>query len=365
MKRSIAIFISKLPLALVGLIVINCLYGFMILYSAGYNNFDPWALKQMINFLIFFPVMLFVAYVDLRVIFKYSYVFYFLVLLLLLGVEVFGHTAKGAARWISIGGFKLQPSEPVKIAMVLFLAKYFHNLKAENLGKITYLLPAIIAVLVPAALIIKQPDLGTGIILLGVSGMMFFASGVRMWKFGAVFASLLAAFPFIWSNLYDYQKKRVEVFISPDLDPLGAGYNIIQSKIAIGSGGFFGKGLGQGSQSHLSFLPEHQTDFIFACLAEDLGFAGGMLLIAIYSLIIYLSLSIAIHAKNLFAKMVVVGVTSIFFCHICINIGMVTGLMPAVGIPLPLISYGGTMMASILIGFGLVINAYVHQYSKI
>lgn len=365
MMNIITAYLQKLPILLVSLIILNCSYGFLILYSAGHNHFDPWALKQMINFALFFPVMLFIAFIDLRIIYKYSYIFYLAVFLMLIGVELFGHTAMGAKRWLGIAGFRLQPSEPAKIAVVLFLARYFHNLKADQLPKIIYLIPAIIAILLPAGLIIKQPDLGTGIVVLGVAGIMFFAAGVRKWMFGAVFAIFLAALPLIWHNLHDYQKKRVEVFINPDQDPLGSGYNIIQSKIAIGSGGFFGKGLGEGSQSHLSFLPEHQTDFIFACLSEDLGFMGGAILIILYSLMIYLCLSIAINAKNLFGKMLVTGITSIFFIHICVNIGMVTGLLPVVGIPLPLISYGGTMMASILIGFGLIINVYVHQYSKI
>ena len=365
MNRELTKFIEKLPKTLIGLIVLNCSYGFLVLYSAGYNQLSPWALKQIVNFLIFFPLMLCLSYVDLRIIFKYSYIFYFAILILLIGVTLFGHSAMGAKRWLSVGGIRLQPSEPAKIAMVLFLARYFHSLKAEDIGKIRYLIPAIIAIIIPALLIIKQPDLGTGVVLLAISGIIFFVSGVRLWKFGAVFAASVLSFPLIWTRLHDYQKKRIEVFLSPDQDPLGSGYNIIQSKIAIGSGGFWGKGLGEGTQSHLSFLPEHQTDFIFACLAEDLGFSGGAALIIIYSLIIYMSVSVAINAKNVFGKVLACGIISIFFCHICINIGMVSGLLPVVGIPLPLISYGGTMMGSILLGFGLILNVHVHQYSKL
>lgn len=365
MNKELLKFIDSLPKTLVILIIINCLYGFVILYSAGYNHLDQWAFKQIINFLIFFPVMIFIAYMDLKVIFKYSYIFYFVVLSMLLLVELFGHSAMGAKRWLNIGGIRLQPSEPAKIAIVLCLARYFHSLKAEYIGKVRYLIPAIIAVIIPSILIIKQPDLGTGMVLLGISGMIFFVSGVRLWKFVALISASLISLPFIWSKLHDYQKKRIEVFLNPDQDPLGSGYNIIQSKIAIGSGGLFGKGLGQGTQSHLSFLPEHQTDFIFGCLAEDLGFIGTAVLIILYAVIIYMSLSIAINAKNVFGKIVATGVTSIFFCHVCINIGMVSGLLPVVGIPLPLISYGGTMMASILIGFGLILNIHVNQYSKL
>ncbi len=365
MKYFQANFLTKLPIALLILIVLNCAYGILILYSAGSNNFDPWAVKQMLNFLIFFPVMILVARVEIRLIYQFSYIFYFCVLVLLICVHLFGHTAMGAKRWLGFAGFRIQPSELAKIAIVLFLARYFHNLKAENIGKIRYLIPAIIAVILPAALIIKQPDLGTAIVVLGVSGMVFFASGVRLWKFVTLLIGIIISLPIIWTHMHDYQRKRIEVFLNPDQDRLGSSYNIIQSKIAIGSGGFLGNGLGQGTQSHLSFLPEHQTDFIFACLSEDLGFVGGFILLLIYGLIIYLSISVAINAKTMFSKILAVGVTSIFFFHVFINIGMVTGIMPVVGIPLPLISYGGTMVASILVGFGLIMNVHVNQSTRL
>lgn len=365
MLNEIKIFWDKLPKTLVLMIIINCFYGLVILYSAGNNNFEPWAYKQMINICIFVPVMLFIGYFDIRNIYKFPYFFYALILLLLISVELFGYVAMGAKRWLNIGGFRIQPSEPTKIAVVLFLAKYFHDISGDKVNKLVYLLPAIIGVLFPVALIIKQPDLGTGMVVLIVAILIFFAARVPMSKFIISFVMVFAMLPVIWHNLHEYQKKRVEVFLNPDLDPYGSGYNIIQSKIAIGSGGLLGKGLGMGSQSHLSFLPEHQTDFIFACLAEDLGFLGGFILIFIYSAIIYLSLSISLNAKSTFGKLLVVGVISIFFSHAFINIGMVTGLLPVVGIPLPLVSYGGTMMASILIGFGFVINVHVHQRVKV
>ncbi len=355
----------KLPKTLMFLVVLCSLYGFLILYSAGGNNIEPFGYKQMINFAIFFPIMLIIAYSDIRIIYKYSYIFYAITLLLLVAVELFGHTAMGATRWLRIGGIKIQPSEPAKIAVILFLSRYFHNITSDQIKRIIYLIPPILAVLIPAALIIKQPDLGTGIVVLMISGILFFISGVRVWKFVAVFAIIAALSPVIWHKLHDYQKKRVEVFLNPDKDPLGSGYNIIQSKIAIGSGGFFGKGLGQGTQSHLSFLPEHQTDFIFACLSEDLGFVGAAFLIILYAMIIYLCLSISINCKSLFGKFLAVGIISIFFSHALINIAMVSGIMPVVGIPLPLISYGGTMMGSILIGFGVIMNIHMNQQIKL
>lgn len=355
----------RLPKTLLAFIMLNCLYGFIILYSAGQNELYPWAFKQMINFAIFVPVMFLVAFFNIRTLYYFSYSFFLFVLGLLVAVELFGHTAMGATRWLDIGGIRIQPSELAKIAIVFFLAKYFHNIKYDKIPNLLYLLPAIIGVLILAVLIIKQPDLGTGMVVIIISAILFYVAGVRSWMFIAGFLGTMAVSPLIWYKLHDYQKKRIEVFLNPDKDPLNSGYNIIQSKIAIGSGGFFGRGLGQGTQSHLSFLPEHQTDFIFACLCEDLGFLGAMVLFAIYAMIIWISLSIAINAKSLYAKFLAIGITSIFFCHIFINIGMVTGLLPVVGIPLPLISYGGTMMGSILIGFGIIMNVHINQSTKI
>jgi rod shape determining protein RodA len=365
MNFSVLNLFLKLPKFLLFLVISTCSYGFVILFSAGGNNLDPWAYKQIINFLIFFPIMILVAYSDIRLIYKYSYIFYISIIILLFAVHFFGHTAMGATRWLSIGTVKIQPSEPAKLAVIVFLAKYFHNTSYDNLNKLRYLIPPILAVIIPAALIIKQPDLGTGIVVLIISSILFFSSGVGVKKFVILFAIILSFSPIIWNKMHDYQKKRVEVFLNPDKDPLGSGYNIIQSKIAIGSGGLFGRGLGEGTQSHLSFLPEHQTDFIFACLSEDLGFLGAAILIILYISIIYISLSISINSKSLYNKLLSIGVTSIFFSHAMINIGMVSGIFPVVGIPLPLVSYGGTMMGSMLIGFGIIMNVHMNQQVKL
>ncbi|WPY01331.1 Rod shape-determining protein RodA [Candidatus Trichorickettsia mobilis] len=354
--------LSKLPLTLLLIISILCCSGFIILYSAAGGSIYPWSHKQIINFCLFMPFSILIAILDLRIIFKFSYLFYFLILLLLIGVEVFGTIAMGAKRWIDFGFTRVQPSEPAKLAIVLMLAKYFHQLSIIDLTKISKLCIAVIGVVIPVILIIKQPDLGTGVITLIVAGFMFFAAGVRLWKFIVIGASIMLSLPIIWHLMYDYQRKRVLVFFDPEKDPLNAGYNIIQSKIAIGSGGIFGKGLMNGTQSHLSFLPEHQTDFIFATFAEEFGFAGGIWLLTLYSLIISICLTIVVNTKSIFGKLIVVGVTAIFFSHVFINIAMVMGMLPAVGVPLPFISYGGTMMASMLIGFGLVMNVQVHRH---
>ena len=270
----------------------------------------------------------------------------------------------GAKRWIDLAGIKIQPSEPAKISIVLLIARYLDSLKAVELNSFK-VFPSIIAAIIPIILIIKQPDLGTGMLALMVASCMFFASGIKPWKFGLVGSIGCALAPLIWSNMHNYQKQRVLIFLDPELDPLGSGYNIIQSKIAVGSGGFWGKGINQGTQSHLDFLPEHQTDFIFACMSEEFGFVCGFLLLILYSMIIVHCLAISINSRSRFTKLTCVGITSIFFFHIFINIAMVLGLVPVVGVPLPFISYGGTMTASMLIGFGLIMNAHIHRQTKL
>lgn len=357
--------ILKLPVILLGMIFLVSIFGFIILWSAGGGHIEPWAKKQMINFTLFLPISIIIAMIDIRTIFRFSYIFYISIVLLLIGVELFGVTAMGGKRWINIGITRLQPSEPAKLAIVLMLAKYFHQLKAEDITKMIKIILPTIGVLIPAILIVKQPDLGTGIIAVLVAVSIFFAAGVEIWKFLTVGGCILALLPIAWHMMYDYQRKRVLVFLNPAQDPLGAGYNIIQSKIAIGSGGLFGKGLTNGTQSHLDFLPEHQTDFIFSTLAEELGLFGCVCLLGIYIIIVLISLAIAVNCRSLFGKYMVIGVASILFCHVFINISMVMGVLPVVGVPLPFISYGGTMMASMLIGVGLIMNAAVHSSTNV
>jgi rod shape determining protein RodA len=275
-----------------------------------------------------------------------------------------GKSVMGATRWLDLGFFTIQPSELVKVSVVMMLAKFFHEQNSSNASDFTLILP-LIASIIPIALVIKQPDLGTGIITLIVVCFMFFAAGVKRIYFIISGVAGLAAMPAIWFMLYDYQRSRILTFIDPEADPLGKGYNIIQSKIAIGSGGLFGKGLLSGTQGPLSFLPEYETDFIFSFLTEELGFIGGIMLLVLYSLIIISSLSVAINCRSKFAKLLTIGIVTLFFCHIFINIAMVMGLLPAVGVPLPLISYGRTMMVSMLLGFGLIMNAAVNRHKNL
>jgi rod shape determining protein RodA len=336
-KEKFVTKLQKIPFSIPFLITVICIYGFVILYSAAGGQIEPWAYRQIIIFSIFMPLAFIISMVDTRFIYKFSYFLYFFVLLLLIAVAIIGKTVMGATRWIDLGVFYIQPSEPTKIAIVLMLARYFHSSKEQNISSIYNLILPIIGVLIPAFLIIKQPDLGTGIITIIVATIIFFAAGVKKLYFVIVGIGSLILLPIVWTLLHNYQKNRVLIFLNPDREPLGAGYNIIQSKIAIGSGGFWGKGLLNGTQSHLSFLPEYTTDFIFSFLTEE----------------------------SIFTKLMVIGLTSIFFSHVFINIGMVMGMMPVVGVPLPFISYGGTMMVSMLISFGLIMNASLHQHSNL
>lgn len=356
--------LSKLPLFLIGLIVLTNLYGVLILYSAGGKSLFPWASKQLLYFILFAFVMVYIASIDSNFVYKNAYNFYIFTLILLVLVEVFGTTAMGAKRWVNLGIAKIQPAELSKIALVLMLARYFNSKSYSEIARVkTLIIPGILS-LIPMLLIIKQPDLGTGIVLLIIATTIFYAAGVRIYVFLVGILGGLIVAPTLWNKLHNYQKQRIIMFLKPEEDPLGDGYNIIQSKIAIGSGGFFGKGLFQGPQSKLDFLPEHQTDFIFSTLAEELGFFGSIILIILYGLIIYNSTSIALRVKSDFARLTVIGINTIFSCHVIINIAMVSGMLPVVGIPLPFLSYGRTMMGSMMIGFGIIFNLYLNYKSK-
>ena len=336
--------------------------GFAMLYSAAGGDFDPWASRQMVRFGIGVVGMIVVAVIDIRFWLRYAYGFYFIVLALLVAVEVAGFVGMGAQRWISFGIFNVQPSELMKVAMVLALARYFHGGSIEDVGRVFYLIPPLVLMVVPAVLIIRQPDLGTTLMLVLASVAMFFAAGVRMWKFILAGVIGLVSAPVAWFTiLRDYQKQRILTFINPETDTLGSGYHIIQSKIALGSGGMFGKGFMQGTQSHLNFLPEKQTDFIFTMLAEEFGLVGGLTLVALYVLLLAYGYIIAMSSRNHFGRLVGIGVIVTFFLYIFINIAMVMGLIPVVGVPLPLVSYGGTAMLTLLFGFGLLLNVHIHR----
>jgi rod shape determining protein RodA len=336
-----------------------------MLYSAANGSFEPWAVRHLIRFGVALGMLVVVALVDIRIWLRLAYPIYGLTFLLLVAVEVMGTIGMGAQRWIDLGVITLQPSEMMKVALVLALARFFHAPTLEEVWRPTRLLTPIFLVLAPVALVLKQPDLGTALMLMMVGGAIFFLAGVRLWKFVVVIAAGLAAIPVGWQFLHDYQKNRVLTFLNPERDPLGAGYHILQSKIALGSGGISGKGFLMGSQSHLNFLPEKQTDFIFTMLAEEMGLVGGVALLGLFALVILYGTVIGLRSRNHFGRLVALGLTTNLFLYVFINIAMVMGLIPVVGVPLPLISYGGTAMLTVMIGMGLIIGVFIHRDTRI
>lgn len=356
--------IKYLPWGLISLICLSAFFGIIVMYSASQGNIYPWAIRQLLHFIMFFPIMILIAIIDIRVWLRNAYYFYIFALIMLLLVKFLGHTAMGATRWISFGGFKMQPSELAKLSTIFALAKFFHQISVRNISSPIWLLPAIMMVMLPFGLIMKQPDLGTAMLLLFISVTIFFAAGVKIWKFLTVLIAAVIAAPLIWTKLHDYQKKRILTFLNPESDPLASGYNIIQSKIAIGSGGIFGKGFMKGTQSQLDFLPEHQTDFVFTMIAEEFGFVGGVSILFVFTIIIIYGYKIAFSAKTNFAKLLAIGMISLFAMHVFVNMGMVMGLMPVVGVPLPFLTYGGTIMLTMLVAFGFLMNVHVHKDIK-
>lgn len=346
---------------LVSLIVIIGLIGVILLYSAGGKNWQPWAAAQLVRFGIGLILMLGVALVDIRFWLRYAYIIYGFMLFLLIVVEVMGHIGMGAQRWINLGFFVIQPSELMKIALTLALAKYFHGFSLRDVGEPIKLVVPTTMVLAPVGLVLMQPNLGTATLLALSSAAVFFGSGVRWWKFVIVIALVAAVAPFAWHHLHDYQKARLMTFMDPAADPLGTGYNIMQSKIALGSGGLFGKGFGQGTQSQLQFLPEKHTDFIFVVLGEEFGMLGTLCLLGLYTLLLVYGYLIALNCRSQFGRLAAFGLTTSFFLYVFVNIAMVTGTIPVVGIPLPLVSYGGTAMMTLLIGCGILLSISVHR----
>ena len=342
-------------------IVILAAIGIVMLYSAANGNWSPWAINQLIRFGMGFAVMIVLALTDIKLLLRYAYIFYFITLILLVVVEVAGHTGMGATRWINLGFIKLQPSEFMKIAMVLVLARYFHTSSLQSIESVRGIIPPLLMAIFPAFLIVLQPDLGTALMLIFTTAAMFFAVGVQIWKFVVVFIGGLVTIPFAWHFLLDYQQNRVLTFLNPERDPLGAGYHIIQSKIALGSGGVFGKGFLKGSQSHLNFLPEKHTDFIFTMLSEEFGLVGAVLVVILNILILAYSYSFALKSTSYFGKLLAIGLATNYFMYVFINIAMVLGLLPVVGIPLPLISYGGTVMLSIMASFGIILCVHINR----
>lgn len=339
--------------------------GFAMLYSAANGSIFPWAIKQMLRFGVGVLVLLIVAGIDNRVWLFLAYPLYALSLALLVGVEIMGFIGMGAQRWIDLYIIQLQPSEVMKIALILALARYFHACTLSEIRQIRPLLIPIALILFPTLLVMRQPDLGTAIILLLSGGSLFFVAGVRWWKFAVVGGGTIASIPILWTLLYDYQKKRILTFLYPENDPTNSGYHVTQSKIALGSGGFLGKGYMQGTQSHLNFLPEKQTDSIFTMFSEEFGFMGGITLLSLYTLLLGYGFSVSLKSRSQFGRLTAVGITTILFLYIFINMAMVMGMLPMVGVPLPFMSYGGTAMLTLLMGVGLIFSVAINHDFKI
>jgi rod shape determining protein RodA len=335
--------------------------GYVALLSAGGGSAAPYAGRHVLRFAFGLGVMLTVALIDIRVVARLAYPVYGASLLLLAAVLRFGHVGLGAERWIDVGGVALQPSELMKLALILALARYFHRASWERVGNLFFLIPPALMVLAPVALILKEPNLGTAVITALLGAAMFLAAGVRWWIFAAALLPVPLAARFAYSHMHAYQRARILTFLHPERDPLGAGYNIIQSKIALGSGGMWGQGFLHGTQGQLDFLPEKQTDFIFTLFAEEWGFVGGVALIGLLLLIVLGAVAMALRCRHQFGRLVSLGIAANFFLYVVVNLAMVMGAIPVGGVPLPLVSHGGSAELTVMAGFGVLLSAFVHR----
>ena len=361
-------FIDKLKAVDYFLIIIVAIIGSISvfsIYSTESGNFSFYTKNHLTRFLVFFFMFLVLSFVRVSFWYRQAYIFYIIGILLLLLVIFFGISASGSKRWINFFIMNLQPSELMKIAIIVCFARYYHRIQSSDIQSYKYLLQPIILLLIPCYLVITQPDLGTAILIAGSGLAIIWLAGLNLKYFIYSGLILLVSLPFVISILKPYQKSRILTFFNPDRDPLGAGYQIIQSKIAIGSGGLLGKGFLQGTQSYLEFLPEKHTDFIFTLFSEEFGFVGSMLLILLYALLIYRIIRIGFSSRSFFAKLYCFGFASGLFLYIFVNIAMVIGLLPIVGAPLPIMSYGGSSMLSIMLGLSIVMSCKIYSREPI
>ncbi len=348
--------IAALPWKILLVIAALAGFGLVVLYSAADGHIRPWALNQGIRFIILFAAMLAVSRIPSDRWAAFSFPLYAIVLIALIGVELLGKVGGGSQRWLDLGVIRIQPSEFMKPVIVLTLARFYAGLPRAHIDSSFAIWPAIVLIGLPAVLVMLQPDLGTALmIILGGVGVMFL-SGLPLWLFLGTGGVLAAALPIVLSFLHDYQRQRVLIFLNPENDPLGSGYHISQSKIAIGSGGVFGKGFREGTQSRLDYLPELHTDFVFATMAEEWGLMGGIVILALFGLILAWGWRVALRAEDRFDKLAAGGLTLTIFYYAAINLMMVMGLAPVVGIPLPLVSYGGSAMMTTLLCLGIMLS---------
>jgi rod shape determining protein RodA len=348
-------YILMMCILIIGIVSIFTMYstdGGQILYHTK---------SHFLKFLIFFPLMIILSFINIKFWHSSSYIFYLIVLALLIWVALYGVKASGSKRWIDLYFLNLQPSELMKIGIILCLARYFHRVRTDKINSFATILITLTIIIVPTILVITQPDLGTSVLISLTGLVILWFSGLKIKYFFYSFIMFLISLPFVISFLKPYQKLRILTFLDPDRDPLGAGYQIIQSKIAVGSGGLLGKGFLKGTQSYLDFLPEKHTDFIFTLFSEEFGFVGSMILLTIYAIIIYRIIRIGIFSRSFFSRLYCFGFGFAIFLYVTINMSMVLGLLPIVGSPLPLMSYGGSSLLATMIGFSIVLSAKVNN----
>ncbi len=356
--------LARLPWRLIWLVALICTIGIITLFSAAGGSWSPWALKQGVTILAFFGLAIGISYIPEGFVKSVTFPTYVVILIMLILVEMIGFVGKGAQRWIDLGFIRLQPSEFMKPAVVLVLARFYDLLPAADIRRLRGLWPAALLVLVPWALILVQPDLGTATMVLVGGVTVMFVAGLPMWYFLSAAGALAAALPVVYTLMHEYQRKRVLIFMDPEADPLGAGYHITQSKIAIGSGGVWGKGYLNGSQSHLDYLPEGHTDFVFATFVEEWGLIGGVMLIIAFAMVVRWGMNVSKKARTPFAQLAAAGLSMTIFFYFTVNLMMVMGLAPVVGIPLPLVSFGGSAVLTIMICLGILMSLERQQRTK-
>jgi len=357
--------IKELDYILLTSVLLLSILSLFVMYSTDGGEILFHTKSHFSKIIIFFPLMIFIAFFNIKWWHNLSYLFYLVVILLLIYVSFFGIKSSGSRRWMDLYLFNLQPSELMKIAIILCLAKYYHRIKIENVNSITSIMTVVTIILIPIIMVLSQPDLGTSILIAASGLIVLWLGGVKIKYFIYSFIVFLISLPFVISFLKPYQKLRILTFLDPDRDPLGAGYQIIQSKIAIGSGGLDGKGFLKGTQSYLDFLPEKHTDFIFTLFSEEFGFIGSVALLILYSIIIIRILRIGAISRSNFSRLFCFGFAFAIFIYIVVNLSMVLGLLPIVGSPLPIMSYGGSSMLATMIGFGIVLSAKINHKQMI
>ena len=357
--------VKELDYILLTSVLLLSILSLFVMYSTDGGEILFHTKSHFSKIIIFFPLMIFIAFFNIKWWHNLSYLFYFAVILLLIYVSFFGIKSSGSRRWMDLYLFNLQPSELMKIAIILCLAKYYHRIKIENVNSITSIMTVVTIIIIPIIMVLSKPDLGTSILIAASGLIVLWLGGVKIKYFIYSFIVFLISLPFVISFLKPYQKLRILTFLDPDRDPLGAGYQIIQSKIAIGSGGLDGKGFLKGTQSYLDFLPEKHTDFIFTLFSEEFGFIGSVALLILYSIIIIRILRIGAISRSNFSRLFCFGFAFAIFIYIVVNLSMVLGLLPIVGSPLPILSYGGSSMLATMIGFGIVLSAKINHKQMI